>query len=57
MRQAETCTELDELNGTMTTLYPACGDFTHPVEFHMDLIGTIGALSRKLLGKKITDSG
>ena len=57
MRQAEICTELDELNGTMTTLYLACGDFMHPVEFHMDLIGTIGAPSRKLLGKKITDSG
>ncbi len=54
---AEFYTELEELSGMMIIPCPVCGDSTHPVEFHMVLIGITGEQSRRLLGKKITGSG
>ena len=57
MRQVEIYIELDELSGMMIIPCPVCGDSTHLVEFLMVLIGITGEQSRRLLGKKITDSG
>ena len=51
MKQAETYTELEEQNGTMTTQCHLYGNFINQVKFLMDPIGIIGELSRRFNGE------
>ena len=53
MKQVETFTALEELNGTKIIPCHHYGDFSNQVKFHMDLIGIFGEQNRRLLGKRI----